>query len=200
MSYYVLIRGPLGVGKSAVSKRLAKENRAEYVSIDRILDEHALWKAGHLSEFLGANEFAAERAERFLAKGTPVVFDGNFYWKAQIADLVGQLDYVPYIFTLNAPLAVCIERDWRRGPSYGREATRAVYAKSGRFDAGVGIDATQPVDRVVSAIVAHLRNAGSGIASEKAGDGPARRTQSPVTSSRNSESWPRNSRGCSSTG
>jgi len=156
MVFYVVIRGPWGVGKSTVSERLAKEIRAEYISIDRILDELDLWEAGHLSEFLRANAFAVERAQGFLDQGTPVIFDGNFYWKSQIEDLIGQLDYRHYVFTLKAPLSICIDRDSRRATPHGSEGATEVYAKSTKFDYGIGLDATHPIESVVREITSHL--------------------------------------------
>jgi len=156
VAYFVILRGPLGVGKTTVSRVLAKAIDATCVSIDRILDEHGLWKEGRLSEFLGANEIAVPLARRSLANGTPVVFDGNFYWKTQIEDLIDRLEARPFVFTLKAPLAVCIRRDNRRDPPHGREAARAVYAKTTKFEWGIGIDATRPVDAVVREIRAHL--------------------------------------------
>jgi predicted kinase len=83
MSYYVIIRGPLGVGKSTVSKKLGKIVRAEYISVDRVLDEYDIWYSGRLSEFLKVNVIVARRAGRLLKKGTSVILDGNFYWKSQ---------------------------------------------------------------------------------------------------------------------
>lgn len=156
MSYFVLVRGPLGVGKSTVSRRLAKEIGAAYISVDRILDEQDLWYSGRVSEFLKVNKFAAERAERWLRKNTPVVLDGNFYWKSQIVDLVGRLDYPHFIFTLEAPLSVCISRDAGRRMSHGSQAAREVYAKSTRFAWGIRIDATEPLERVVGQIQSTL--------------------------------------------
>jgi len=156
MSYYVVIRGLLGVGKSTISERLDKEIGAEYISIDRILDDHGLWASGEVSEFLGANAFAVERARPLLDKGTPVVFDGNFYWKSQIEDLLLRLDYHHYVFTLKAPLSVCVERDSRRDPPHGREAATEVYAKATEFDWGIGLDATRPIESVVREITSHI--------------------------------------------
>jgi shikimate kinase len=34
MEYFVIIRGPLGVGKTTIAKRLAKQLNAKYISID----------------------------------------------------------------------------------------------------------------------------------------------------------------------
>jgi predicted kinase len=149
VSYYVIVRGPLGVGKTACAERLAQQIGAEYISIDRILDEHGLWESGRLSEFLRANRVAAARAQPCLARGRPVVFDGNFYWRSQLKDLIGRLPYPHYVYTLEAPLTVCIERDRRRDPPHGEQGARAVYAKSTRFAYGIAIDANRPIAAVV---------------------------------------------------
>jgi predicted kinase len=156
MSYYVILRGPLGVGKTTVSRRLSGVIRAEYISIDRILDEHGLWRSGRLSEFLRANEVAGGRARNGLAQGIPVVFDGNFYWKSQIKDLIGRLEYPRYVFTLKAPLAVCIERDRRRPGPHGAQGASEVYAKSTKFEYGIGVDATGSVEDIVQEIVSYV--------------------------------------------
>jgi len=159
MSYYVLIRGPLGVGKTTVANRVARKTGAEYISIDQILDDEGLWDSGRLSEFLGANDVAIPQAREFLEHGTPVIFDGNFYWKTQIADLTHRLNFPHRIFTLDAPLSVCAARDSHREPSHGAEAAEQVFAKTTKFDVGTRIDATRPLERIVSDIVRRLRNA-----------------------------------------
>ena len=42
MSYYIIIRGPLGCGKSTISSLLAKKLDAEHISVDIILEENNL--------------------------------------------------------------------------------------------------------------------------------------------------------------
>ena len=101
MEYYIIIRGPLGCGKSTISKALAKRLKAEHFAVDRILDEFNLTKdkeKGYISQksFFKANEIIAERAKKILDDGRSVVFDGNFYWKSQIDDLISRLDYTHY--------------------------------------------------------------------------------------------------------
>jgi predicted kinase len=160
-SFYVVLRGPLGVGKSTVAGRLSTEIRGEHVRIDRILEEHGLeeeWEDGYLSQrsFLEANRYAAEEAGPLLGRGLPVVLDGNFYWRSQIEDLVARLDFRHLVFTLKAPLSVCIERDRHRVPSHGSDAAREVYAKATEFDVGIVLDATRSVDAVVGEILGHL--------------------------------------------
>jgi predicted kinase len=156
MSFYVLVRGPLGVGKSTVSKRLARVLRAEYISVDRILDDEEIWYSGRLSEFLKANEILAARAGPIMATGRPVVLDGNFYWKTQIRDLEQRLDRPHHVFTLRAPLTTCAERDAGRIRPHGAQAAREVYAKSTKFEYGIGVDATQPLARIVEEIEARI--------------------------------------------
>jgi predicted kinase len=160
MVYWVLLRGPLGVGKTAVSERLTGRIGGHRISIDRILDEHQLeeWEDGYISlrSFLRANALAADEARPFLARGTPVIVDGNFYHRPQVEDLRKRLESPALVFTLKAPLELCIERDAQRLPSFGATAAREVFAKATEFEVGVGIDATQPLELVVDAIVSHL--------------------------------------------
>jgi predicted kinase len=156
MVFFVVIRGPLGVGKSTVAERLAKEIDATHISIDQILEDHGLWETGHLSEFLKANVFAIGSARGPLARGTPVIFEGNFYWRTQLKELIGALPYRAYVFTLSAPLSVCIERDRQRARPHGAEAARQVYSKSTRFEWGIPIDAGRPIGSVVSEFALHL--------------------------------------------
>jgi predicted kinase len=166
MSFFVVVRGPLGIGKSTVSKSLATKINAEYISIDQLLDDHGLWVSGRLSEFLRANDFAVERAHNFLERGVPVIFDGNFYWKTQLEDLLHRLEYRHFVFTLEAPLEVCAARDGGRASPHGATAARQVYAKSTRFEYGIGVDATRRVDLVVRELARYLSPNVSGPTSE----------------------------------
>jgi predicted kinase len=162
MSYFVIVRGPLGVGKTTVSRKLAEAIRAVYISVDAILDDHRLWDRGRLREFLAANRIAARLGRSSILGGTPVIFDGNFYWKTQIQDLARRLRATHYIFTLKAPLRVCIERDGRRLPPHGPEAAAQVHAKVTAFECGQDVDAARPVDAVVRDIVGRIATYRSG--------------------------------------
>ena len=51
-SYFIIIRGPLGSGKSTITQKIAKILRAEYIPIDRILDEDA-----GLLEYFGKEQY-----------------------------------------------------------------------------------------------------------------------------------------------
>lgn len=164
MFYYIIIRGPLGCGKSTLAEKIAETIKAKYVAIDRILDEHDLTKdkeAGYISQksFIKANEIAAPKATKLLEKGTPVVFDGNFYWKSQIDDLIKRLDFPHYVFTLKVPLEVCIGRDSKRQKTHGEAAVRVVYKKATEFDYGAVIDVTKPLEESVRKILSYLPKA-----------------------------------------
>ncbi|MBL7169875.1 MAG: AAA family ATPase [Candidatus Aenigmarchaeota archaeon] len=161
MSYYIIIRGPLGCGKSTVAERLTKILKAKCFAVDRTLDEHNLeneWEEGYISQksFLRANEIVVPEAIKFLDKGTRVIFDGNFYWKSQIEDLIDKLDYPHYVFTLKAPLIVCVERDGKRDKTHGKDAVIAVYKKSTEFEYGTVIDVTKSLDKPIEEILSYL--------------------------------------------
>ncbi len=161
MSYFIIIRGPLGCGKSTIAKRLTEDLNAEYIPIDRVLDEHDLTKdkeEGYISQrsFKKANEIITPKAKKKLQCGIPVIFEGNFYWKSQIDDLIRRLDFPDYVFTLKAPLKVCIERDRLRGKTHGEDATRVVYKKATEFDYGTVIDISKSLNRAITEIISYL--------------------------------------------
>ena len=161
MSYYIIIRGPLGCGKSTLAERLSKILKAKYFSVDRVLDDYHLTQekeAGYTSQrsFMKANEIIALEAQRILKKGKPAVFDGNFYWKSQVEDLISRLDFPHHVFTLKVPLEVCIARDAARKKTHGKDAARAVYKKSTEFDYGTNINVNRPLDVCVKEILSYL--------------------------------------------
>lgn len=161
--FFIIIRWPLGIGKSTIAKALAKSINGEYIAYDRILEEYDLTKdkeQGYISQksFFKANEIASKRAKKLLYGRKSVVFDGNFYWKSQIDDLISKLNYKNYVFTLKAPLKICIERDAKRKKKYGKDAVEAVYKKSTSFDYGEIIDTeNKTVEEVVEEIKKRLR-------------------------------------------
>ncbi len=159
--YYIIIRGPLGIGKSTISEKLSKKLNAKYVAYDRILDENNIeeWEDGYVSirSFLKANEIASKKAKKLLDKGKAVIFDGNFYFKEQIEDLINKLDFPHYVFTLKAPLKVCITRDSKRKKIHGKDATEEVYRKSTSFKYGEIIDTNnKSVEEVINEIMERL--------------------------------------------
>lgn len=164
MNYFIIIRGPLGIGKSTIAKNLTQILGAKYFAVDRVLDDYDLTKNiedGYVSQksFLKANKIIILQSKKFLEKGISIIFDGNFYWKLQIDDLIKKLNFPYYIFTLKAPLEVCIERDSRRNKTYGQEAVKAVYKRSTEFNYGIIINTNnKTLNETVQKIISHLPN------------------------------------------
>lgn len=147
--------------KTAVAEALSRRLNARCFHIDDVLKEHGLTsdrEDGYISQksFLKVNEILAPQANKLLNDGTPVIFDGNFYWKSQIEDLIQRLGFPHYVFTLQAPFEVCVARDAQRNPPHGEDAVRAVYAKAAEFDYGTIIDATRSIDDCVHNILTFL--------------------------------------------
>jgi predicted kinase len=153
--YYVVIRGPLGSGKSTVAEALARALRGSVVHLDGLADRN--WDGGSARMFLRGNVALERKARPLLAKGIPVVFDGCFYWKSQIRDLEARLPFPHATFTLKVPLRVCIDRDQRRSltPS-GPVQAGIVFRKVNRFEWGTPIDGLQSVALQVKSIRSHL--------------------------------------------
>lgn len=141
MSHFIIIRGPLGVGKSTIAAKLAEKIKGRVISIDAKLVELGFDKVQGesipLKNFLKVNEFILEDAKYYLEHNISVIFDGNFYFKEQIKDLIDKFsDYKCNVFTLKASLDSCVSRDARRNNSYGVDAARAVYFLVAKFDYG----------------------------------------------------------------
>ncbi len=157
MSFYVIIRGPLGCGKSTIAKRLSKVLKAEYFAIDKFLDDAE--EGGFISQksCIRANVKLALHAKRILSKDRPVIFDGNFYWTSQIKDLINRLDFPRYVFTLRAPLKVCIARDSARRKHCGVDATRVVFKKSTEFDYGIVINVDRSLQVCLKELISNMK-------------------------------------------
>jgi thymidylate kinase len=159
LSFYLIVRGPLGAGKTTLARLLADALDGRSVAIDPIL-ERWVWDGGSESLFLRANRVASDQAFPLLKDGVRVVVDGNFYWKSALEDLQRRLRFPHAVFTLKVPIEVCLERDQGRELSYGEESTREVFEKTTSFEYGIPVDATGPVSRLVPAILLHLRSLG----------------------------------------
>lgn len=105
--------------------------------------------------FFKANEIIAKRAEKFLKKGIPVIFDGNFYWKSSIDDLISRLQYPHQVFTLKASVEICIQRDGARKKTHGEAAARVVHKKSISFTYGEIIDTEK---KTIAETLKEIRN------------------------------------------
>lgn len=158
MGYYIIIRGPLGSGKTTIAKALAARLNGDYISVDEVIDQHGLdedREQGFISQnsFKRANDFITEIAKPILDAKKPIVIDGNFYWQSQIDDLTAKLVYPHAIFTLDVPLDICLQRDAERENPLGADATKAVYKKTMSADAGKKVDATKDLEEIITELI-----------------------------------------------
>ena len=139
MNKLILIRGPLGVGKTTVSKILAEKLRAEYLSLDEILEENDLEDTDGISleNFLKGNEIIFAITNK---SENSFIVDGCFYYQEQIDDLKNKFNNDIIIFTLTSPVETCIERDSKRPKVYGEDSARYVHMMTTKIKAGYEID------------------------------------------------------------
>ena len=164
MSFLVIIRGPLGVGKSTIAKLVASKIKAIHFSIDDVLSKNGLDQTDEkegcipLANFLKVNKIILPQLKKAIRSGTSGVVDGNFYHQSQIDDLIKKLPLQSFVFTLTAPLEVCIQRDLQRPKSYGKVAAAAVYNLVSRFSCGQTIDTSLlSVDDTVNLVISNLK-------------------------------------------
>lgn len=163
MTHCIIIRGPLGVGKTTISKKLAEELDALYVSIDEVLSKYGLDQTDErcipARNFIKGNEIALPEIKEALTKDKSVIIDGCFYQQEQIKHFEEKLPVAPLVFTLKAPVEVCIERDHHREKPYGEGATQAVHSLVSEYDYGMVIDTTnKTAEETLEEITSHLPN------------------------------------------
>ncbi len=106
--------------------------------------------------FIKANKIVLPEAKQLLNGGKIVIFDACFYHKEVIKHLIQNLPYEHYIFTLKAPLALCVQRDNDRYKTYGKKAAADVHALVSRFDYGTNIDVTEDLESTLNNILSYL--------------------------------------------
>jgi len=142
-SFCIIIRGPLGIGKSTLALALTKKLKGTYISFDKVLEENGLDKIDDNftpEDFIKANEIIIPKIKKDLAEGKIVILDGCFYFKEQINHLKENLPSEFYAFDLKASVELCIRRDSKRKRVYGEKAAREVYNLVTKFDYGTPIN------------------------------------------------------------
>jgi len=162
MTYFTIIRGSAGVGKSTISKLLAKIINAEVFHFDEILKELEMnYISGEkwipLDKFLKADKLKIPEFREKLENGINIIIDGNFYHKEQIDDLIKNLNYNNHVFTLKADLDECIKRDKSRINKLGEQSTKDVFNLVSAFDYGTNIDTNGKLPfEIVDEILSYL--------------------------------------------
>ena len=161
MSYFIIIRGPAGIGKTTISRILAEKINAEVVHFDKIMDKLGLdYILGEkwipLDKFLKADKIMVpELKEKLKVKN--LVIDGNFYHKKQIEDLIKNLKLQHFVFTLKADLKECIKRDKSREGNLGEKAIKDVFKLVNEFDYGIIINTSNKTpEQVVKEILSYV--------------------------------------------
>ncbi len=165
MKRIIIIRGPLGIGKTTLSKLVAKKLNGVYYSIDDILSQNKLdtidKTIGCISEsnFIKANNLLLNLLKKDLDDKNYIIIDGNFYQEGALKDLLKKLkEFNVIVFTLKASLNLCIQRDSNRKDSYGKDATTAVYNLVSKFDYGYiinneGSNIEEKVNEIISKVI-----------------------------------------------
>jgi predicted kinase len=111
MSFYIILRGPAGAGKTTIAERLVHIYEAHHIPIDTV--KKRLGLKNSYPEKLEANKAIIKEALQYLKEGTPVIIDEVIYYEKQLEELK-KIPYECHLFTLNAPLEICLERNKKR--------------------------------------------------------------------------------------
>jgi len=163
MAYITIIRGTASVGKSTISKELAREIKAKVYHYDRIMKGFGFnYIPGEkwipLDKFLKADDVMIPKFKKRLEKGENLILDGNFYHKEQINNLIEKLDFKHFVFTLHASLDACVKRNVERGGKMAKEVIKEVFDVMPEYDYGIKIEtddksSKEVVDEIKSKIL-----------------------------------------------
>jgi adenylate kinase family enzyme len=157
MAYQIIIRGPAGVGKSTIAKKLAETLGAFYLSYDDIMRANELDNIEedgiHTENFIKANNLLLPTIKSKKIS----ILDGCFYRKEQISHLKSKLDKV-YIFTLVASLEECIKRNKKRKNPMSKKAITEVYDLVRKVDVGKNINTSdKKTDQIIMEILSDIK-------------------------------------------
>lgn len=154
MEYCIIIRGPAGVGKTTIAKELARNLDADYFSFDEIMEANKLdtiiGDGIPSKNFVKANEIVLD----LIKNKDRVILDGCFYRKEQLDHLLHNIKAKVYIFTLNADVTECSERNKMRVNSLADEDIKQVHNLVSKIKIGRIINTSgKSIKQIVSEIL-----------------------------------------------
>lgn len=141
----IIIRGPIGTGKTTISKILAAKINAKCFPLDDLLEKSKLNKIDPklgcvpMANFLAVEEDILPEIEKSLERQS-VIVEGAFYHKAQIDFFLNNISEDIFLVTLKANLETCLKIDKKSVKPYGVGVTKAIFDLVSKFDAGLVIN------------------------------------------------------------
>ncbi|MFA5258496.1 MAG: AAA family ATPase [Candidatus Pacearchaeota archaeon] len=112
--FLVIIDGPMGAGKSTVSKLIHKKIKySALLSLDRIKHIISGVKVDDLEHLQLASEIGAVMTKEYLKRGKNVIVEKAFTKEEYLKDFLKQVNYQHseiFIYQIEAPLKLRIER------------------------------------------------------------------------------------------
>jgi tRNA uridine 5-carbamoylmethylation protein Kti12 len=162
MSYYIVINGSLGSGKSTNAKELADVLNGEVINSDKVLSDNRLdlhednTASIPPANFIKALDITIPEMRKILESNKVVIIDGCFFHQEVIDYLTQNLQFPHYIFTLKVPLEVCIKRDKHRLHPIGEGEAREVFNLTCQNNFGIVIDASNSVEETQIELLSYL--------------------------------------------
>jgi len=158
MSFYIIFRGPAGAGKTTIAKELSQIYNAHHICIDTI--KHKLGLKHSEEEKIEANKNVIKEAIDYLKKGRIVIIDEVLYYKKQLFQLEN-LSYPSYLFSLDASMNCCLERNKKRREKNGRTLSdsnvKIVHELVSKLKKGIEINTeNKTIKQTVEKIMSYL--------------------------------------------
>lgn len=160
-NFVIIIRGPIGVGKSTISglleRKLANTN---HVDVDKI--KHKLGGRPSESRTSRAHQIARQRVRSLIKQKKNIIIEEIFRWNdySAMKKLVKNINYHIVKIYLKAPLDVLIKRDQARIVKHkGHEIVKEFYKKIRPVDEDLNLDTSKmSKQKLVSSIIKYIRS------------------------------------------